>query len=150
MRSADGITGDPELDIIHLGRDHMVDHPAGAHYVLWNGPAFLDVGVPAGGFVRFAVANLTTQWTLLMDPQGRQLPVAVRNDGPGLAIRWLPYDGPGARPAARVGRRLSDAENEVYAHERLNEMGRQAQGPGNFATTMTNMTICQIRAMSRR
>jgi len=53
-RSADGITGDPELDIIHLGRDHMVDHPAGAHYVLWNGPAFLDVGVPAGGFVRFA------------------------------------------------------------------------------------------------
>ena len=44
MRSADGATGDPELDIIHLSPDHMVDHPAGAHYALWNGPAFLDVG----------------------------------------------------------------------------------------------------------
>jgi hypothetical protein len=44
MRSADGTTGDPELDIIHLSQDHMVDHPAGAHYALWNGPAVLDAG----------------------------------------------------------------------------------------------------------
>jgi hypothetical protein len=71
MRSTDGTTGDPELDIIALSPDHMVDHPAGAHYVLWNGPAFLDVGVPTGEFVRFAVASLTPQWTLLVDSQGR-------------------------------------------------------------------------------
>jgi hypothetical protein len=110
MRSDDGTTGDPELDIIQLSRDHMVDHPAGAHYVLWNGPAFLDVGVPAGGFVRFAVADLTTQWTLLADAQGQPLPVAARSDGGGLAIWWLPYDGPVPRPAAQTGRGLSDAE----------------------------------------
>ena len=106
-----GITGDPELDIIDLSQDHMVDHPKGAHYVLWNGPAFLDVGVPAGGFVRFAVANLTEQWTLLMDGQGQPLPVAARYDGRDLAIVWLPYDGPGAAPAAPVEGGLSDADN---------------------------------------
>jgi hypothetical protein len=88
----------------------MVDHPAGAHYVLWNGPAFLDVGVPAGGFVRFALANLTPQWTLLMDAQHRQLPVAVRYDGRSLGIWWLPYDGPGARPDAQTAGGLSDAD----------------------------------------
>src|SRR5262245_44136186 len=26
-----------ESQIINLSPDHMVDHPAGAHYVLWNG-----------------------------------------------------------------------------------------------------------------
>ena len=97
-------------DIINLSPDHMVDHPAGAHYVLWNGPAFLDVGVPAGGFVRFALANLAPQWTLLMDAQHQQLPVAVRYDGRSLAIWWLPYDGPGARPDAQTGGGLSDAD----------------------------------------
>jgi hypothetical protein len=110
MQSADDITGDPELNVIDLGRDHMVDHPAGAHYVLWNGPAFLDVGVPAGGFVRFAVANLTTQWTLLLDTQNQPLPIAVRHAGNGLQICWLPYDGPGTRPAAQAGRAMSDAD----------------------------------------
>jgi hypothetical protein len=109
MRSADGTTGDPELDIIHLSQDHMVDHPAGAHYALWNGPAVLDVGVPAGGFVRFAIANLTAQWTLLMDAQGRPLPVAVRYDGRDLAICWLPYEGPGSHPAAQTRSRTGDA-----------------------------------------
>ena len=97
-------------DIINLSPDHMVDHPAGAHNVLWNGPAFLDVGVPAGGFVRFALANLTPQWTLLMDAQHQQLPVAVRYDGRSLAIWWLPYDGPGARPDAQTGGGLSDTD----------------------------------------
>jgi hypothetical protein len=84
--------GDPGVDIINLSPDHMVDHPSGAHYVLWNGPAFLDVGVPAGGFVRFALANLTPQWTLLVDEQHQQLPVAARYDGRSLAIWWLPYE----------------------------------------------------------
>ena len=51
MQSADDGAGNPELNTIELSRDHMVDHPVGAHYVLWNGPAFLDVGVPGGGFV---------------------------------------------------------------------------------------------------
>ena len=110
MRSADGTTGDPEVDIIHLSPDHMVEHPAGAHYVLWNGPAFLDVGVPAGGFVRFAVANLPTQWTLLVDAQGLPLPVAARYDAGGLAIWWLPYDGSGVRPAAQTGSGMSDTD----------------------------------------
>jgi hypothetical protein len=102
--------GDPGSDIINLSPDHMVDHPAGAHYALWNGPSFLDIGVPAGGFVRFALANLTPQWTLLMDAQHRQLPVAVRYDGRSLAIWWLPYDGPGARPDAQTGGGLSDTD----------------------------------------
>ena len=103
--------GDPKFDIINLSPDQMVDHPAGAHYVLWNGPAFLDVGLPTGGFVRFALANLTPQWTLLVDEQHQQLPVAVRYDGSSLAIWWLPYDGPGARaPDAQTGGGLSDAD----------------------------------------
>jgi hypothetical protein len=103
--------GDPGIDIINLSPDHMVDHPSGAHYVLWNGPAFLDVGVPAGGFVRFALANLTPQWTLLVDEQHQQLPVAARYDGRSLAIWWLPYDGPGARaPDAQIGGGLTDAD----------------------------------------
>ncbi len=110
MQSAERVTGDPELDIINLSQDHMVDHPDGAHYVLWNGPAFLDVGVPTGGFVRFAVANLTPQWTVLLDAQGQPLPVAARYDGRGLAIWWLPYDGPGGHPAAQTGGGLSDAD----------------------------------------
>jgi len=93
--------------VINLSPDHMVDHPAGAHYVLWNGPDVLDVGVPAGGFVRFALANLTPQWTLLMDAQ---LPVAVRYDGRSLAIWRLPYDAPGARAAAQTGAGLSDTD----------------------------------------
>ena len=87
----------------------MVDHPSGAHSVLWNGPAFLDVGVPEGGFVRFAVANVTTQWTQL-NAGGHPLPVAVRYDGRGLVIRWLPYDGPGRSPAAQIGKGMSDAD----------------------------------------
>src|SRR5262245_52392088 len=102
--------GDPWLNIINLSRDHMVDHPAGAHSVLWNGPVFLDVGVPAGGFVRFALANLTPQWTLLVDEQNRQLPVAVRYDGRSLAICWLSYNGPGARTNAQTRGRLTDAD----------------------------------------
>lgn len=103
-------SGDQGFDIINLSQDHMVDHPAGAHYVLWNGPAFLDVGVPGGGFVRFALANLTSQWTLLADAQSRQLPVAVRCDGRGVAIRWLPYEGQRAHPAPPTGGKLSDAD----------------------------------------
>lgn len=110
MRSVDGITADPELDIIQLNRNHMFDHPARTHHVLWNWPAFLDVGVPAGGFVRFAVAHLTTHWAVLMDGQGQALPVAARYDGRGLAISWLPYNGPGKRPAAQVGSGMSDAD----------------------------------------
>ncbi len=100
MRSDKGGAESPELNTIELSRDHMVDHPAGAHYVLWNGPAFLDVGMPGGGFVRFAVANLPSQWTLLMDGHGQPLPVAARNEGRGLSIWWLPYDGPGAPPGS--------------------------------------------------
>lgn len=128
MRSVDGITADPELDIIHLDRDHMVDHPTRAHYVLWNGPAFLDVGVPAGGFVRFAVAHLTTQWAVLMDGQGQALPVATRYDGRGLAIYWLPYEGPGKRPAAQIGSGLSDADLEAAAGKTLGDVLRGLEG----------------------
>lgn len=138
MRSADAISGDPELDIIHLGRDHMVDHPAGAHYVLWNGPAFLDVGVPGGDFVRFAVANLPAQWTLLLDAQGLPLPVAARSDGGGLAIWWLPYDGPGPRPAAPIGSGMSDIDRAL-ALQKLSQTRYQglmdaAWGIGGWST----------------
>ena len=88
-----------------LSQDHMVDHPAGAHTVTWNGPAFLDVGLPTGSFVRFPVAGLTPQWSLLLDARGAALPIAVRRDGSGVAVLWLPYDGP-APPRGN----LSDAE----------------------------------------
>lgn len=114
MRSADSGAGDPELDIIELSRDHMVDQPAGGHYVLWNGPAFLDVGLPSGEFVRFALANLTPQWTLLVDGQGLPLPVAALYDGQRLAIWWLPHESSSTHPAthpakpARGG--MSDAD----------------------------------------
>ena len=108
--SSGGIDGNPKLDTFELDRDHMVDHPAGAHYILWNGPAFLDVGMPDGGFVRFAVASLTPQWTALLDPQGNSLPVAVRFDGYAVSVCWLPYDGPNARPPAPTGDRLSDTD----------------------------------------
>ena len=93
-------------DIINLSPDHMVDHPAGAHYVLWNGPDLLDVGVPAGGFVRFALANLTPQWTLLMDAQHQQLPVAVRYDGahPGDLVAARTWRAPGCANRGRVER----------------------------------------------
>jgi hypothetical protein len=101
---------DPGLNFIYLSQDHMIDHPAGAHYVLWNGPVLLDVGVPEGGFVRFAIADFTPQWTLLADAQHRQRPVAVRRDANGLAICWLPYVGPPARPAALTSGGMSDAE----------------------------------------
>ena len=70
----------------------------------------MNVGMPAGGFVRFAVANLTTQWTLLVDAQGLPLPVAARHDGKGLAIWWLPYDGPASQPAGQIGGGLRDAD----------------------------------------
>jgi hypothetical protein len=115
-------------DIINLSPDHMVDHPAGAHYVLWNGPDLLDVGVPAGGFVRFALANLTPQWTLLMDAQHQQLPVAVRYDGRTLAIWWLPYDGPAARPAARTGGGLSDTDCAAGSAEALGDPLQRLDG----------------------
>ena len=88
----------------------MVDHPARTHYVLWNGPAFLDVGERSGGIVRFAVAHLTTRWAVLMDGQGQMLPVATRYDRSGLAVCWLPYEGPGKRSAAQIGSGLSDAD----------------------------------------
>jgi hypothetical protein len=85
----------PQPEVFELARDHMVDHPAGGHSVLWNGPAFLDVGTPTGGFVRLPVTNLPPQWTLLLDSQRRPLPVAVLYmPGRGMAIRWLPYAGP--------------------------------------------------------
>ena len=84
-------------------------------------PAFLDIGVPTGEFVRFGVANLTPQWTLLADAEGRPLPVAARYDGLGLAIWWLPYDGPGARTAAQIGSGMTDAD---YAAARKNSRRR--------------------------
>jgi hypothetical protein len=110
MQSGDGTAGNAEPNIIYLSPDHMVNHPAGAHFALQNGPAFLDVGVPAGGFVRYAIANLTAQWTLLLDAENRPLPVAVRSGSGGLEIWWLPYDGPGARTDTQVGSGLSDAD----------------------------------------
>jgi hypothetical protein len=110
MRSDEDSAESPELNTIELSRDHMVDHPAGAHYVLWNGPAFLDVGMPGGGFVRFAVANLPSQWTLLMDGHGQPLPVAARNNGRDLSIWWLPYDGPGAHQVPQRTGGMSDAD----------------------------------------
>jgi hypothetical protein len=118
-------TENPGFDVINLSQDHMVDHPAGAHYVLWNGSAFLDVGVPSGGFVRFALVNLTPQWTLLVDEQGQQLPVAARYDGRELAIHWLPYDGPGVRPAGQTGSHLSDSD---YAAALQNISATRYQG----------------------
>lgn len=69
-----------------------------------------DVGVPGVGFIRFAVASLPAQWTLLLDAQGHPLPIAARNDGDGVAIWWLPYDGPAPRPAAQIGRGMSDTD----------------------------------------
>ena len=108
--------GEPD---IQLSLGHMVDHPARAHYVLWNGPAFLDIGVPEGGFVRFAVANVTTEWSQL-NAGDRPLPVAVRYDGRGLVIRWLPYDGPGKRPAPQIGKGMSDADRAA-ALQKLSE-----------------------------
>ena len=88
----------------------MVDHPAGAHYALWNGPAFLDIGVPTGGSVRYAVASLPTQWTLLLDAESQPLPLAVRSGLRGLEVWWLPYSGPGARTDTPAGSTLSDAD----------------------------------------
>ena len=110
MRSEEDGAESPELNTIELSRDHMVDHPAGTHYALWNGPAFLDVGVPGGGFVRFALAALTPQWTLLMDGPGQPLPVAARFDGRSVSVWWLPYEGPGPRPAAQRTGGMSDAD----------------------------------------
>ena len=80
--------GDPGLDIINLSQDHMVDHPAGAHYVLWNRPAFLDVGICACGRVcplcdRQPDAAVDTVAELAAVPPA---PVAARYDGRGLAI----------------------------------------------------------------
>ena len=95
----------PDVALVELSQDHMVDHPAGAHYVLWNGPALLDVGLPAGNFVRFSVVALTPQWSLLLDAQGIPLPVAVRRSERGVAVRWLPYDGPVPKRGT-----MSDAE----------------------------------------
>jgi hypothetical protein len=97
--------GEPD---IQLSLGHMVDHPARAHYVLWNGPAFLDIGVPEGGFVRFAVANVTAEWSQL-NAGDRPLP-----------IRWLPYDGPGKRPAPQIGKGMSDADRAA-ALQKLSE-----------------------------
>ena len=125
MQSTGGITGNPEIDIIEMSPNHMVDHPAGAHYVLWNGPAFLDVGVPTGEFVRFAVTSLTMQWMLLVDAQGRPLPVTARYDGRCLAIWWLPYDRPGTHPPAQIRKGLSDAD---YASALQNISATRFQG----------------------
>lgn len=64
----------------------MVDHPSGAHYALWNGPACLEIGRASGELVRFAVADLPQRWTLLTDGEGHALPVAARADRGGIAI----------------------------------------------------------------
>ena len=101
---------EPPLNVVQLIEGHMIDHPAGAHTVVWNGPMVLDVGLPEGGFVRFPVANFTPQWALLADSQGRQLPIAVRRDTYGLAVCWLPYDGPPARSTAIPAGGMSDAQ----------------------------------------
>lgn len=100
-------TSEPARDVatVDLSQDHMIDHPAGAHYALWNGPELLDIGLPAGQFVRFAIANLTPHWSLLLDAGGAPLPVAARRDGRRVLIRWLPYDGPVPKRGT-----LSDAE----------------------------------------
>jgi hypothetical protein len=116
----------------------MVDHPAGAHYVLWNGPAFLDVGVPEGGFVRFAVADFTTQWTLLVNTQHMPLPMAVRYTGEGLEICWLPYDGPNPRQDARIRSGLSDADYALTLQKisttRYQSLMNTAWGIGGWST----------------
>lgn len=120
-----------QIQIIQLSRDHLVNHPVSAHSVVWNGPLFLDVGTPSGEFNRFEVANLTSQWTLLMDTQGRQLPVAARYDRQGLAVAWLPYDGPGRRSPAQSGSKLSDKEIaaalEKYSQTRMGGMMNAAK-----------------------
>src|SRR5215831_17830064 len=138
MRSADGQNGNPPLEAFYLMRDHMVDHPAGAHYVLWNGPAFLDVGVPGGGFVRFPVMNLGMQWWLLTDGQGHQLPVAARYDQNGLAICWLPYDGPSPRRTPQVGGGLTDADYvrtlQNISASRYQGLMAAAWGIGGYST----------------
>lgn len=139
MRSVDDMTGDPNVEIILLRRDHMVNHPACAYYALWNGPAYLDIGGPAGEFARFAVANLTTQWGVLMDGQNQPLPVAARYDGRGLAISWLPYDGsPGKRPNAQIVNGLSDADlsaaREKLSATRYESLNGLAWGIGGSST----------------
>jgi hypothetical protein len=138
MRSAHGAAENPELNIVNLSPDHMVDHPAGAHYALWNGPAFLDIGLPSGEFVRFSVAGLPAQWTLLMDEQGAPLPVAARRDGHGLAIWWLPWDGPRARTAAQVAGGMNDADYaaalQKLSQTRYQGLMNAAWGIGGWTT----------------
>src|SRR5262245_1527925 len=73
-------------------------------YVLWYGPAFLDVGSPAGRFVPYALANLTPQWTMLVDAQHQPLLVAVLYDGHSNCGRatWLSGQRHFGAPAAQL------------------------------------------------
>jgi hypothetical protein len=125
MRSSDSRSGDPNPDIIELNQDFMVDHPAGGYNVVWNGPAFLDVGKPSGEFVRFALANLKPQWTLLVDEQGSPLPVAARYSERRLAIWWLPYEGSPTQPTEQASGGMSDAD---YAAALQNISATRYQG----------------------
>jgi hypothetical protein len=141
MESADDGADNPQLRIVELTQDHMVDHPAGAHTVLWNGPASLDVGLPDGEFVHFAVANLPPQWTLLADGHGHKLPIAVRYDG-RLTVWWLPYDGPGKRSDVPHTSGMSDAERAA-ALQKLTQTRYQglmdaAWGIGGWSTYRHN------------
>jgi hypothetical protein len=72
---------------------HMVDHPQRrGYYVLWNGPMFLDVGIPFSGgfgFERFPLANFPNGiWVDLQDQRGQPIPVSVLVDRGAIRIRW--------------------------------------------------------------
>lgn len=74
-----------------IHRDHMESHPSRAgYYALWNGPAFLDVGLPyGGGFARFPLSAFPNgTWIDLQDQQGQPLPLAVYIDRGIVWGRW--------------------------------------------------------------
>jgi hypothetical protein len=83
---------DPHPAEFQIVRDHMENHPSRTgYYVLWNGPMFLDVGLPFGqNFARFTLAAFPNgTWIDLQDLQGRPIPVSIRIDQGIIWARWL-------------------------------------------------------------
>ena len=73
-----------------LVQDHMEMHPTrDGYFALWNGPVFLDVGLPFGGSQRFSLAAFPNgMWVALQDQRGQPIPLAIYIDQGAVRGKW--------------------------------------------------------------
>lgn len=115
--------------IAEAPQDRMILDPTEAYYLVWNGPAVVDVGVPGQvPFARYSLAGLLRPgWTQLLGPGNQPLPINVQFDGRTPLVAWFTDSGTVPQPS-QSGPTPADLQrlldlNKALSDQRIRDVG---------------------------